>query len=130
VAGGDQGCDPHESGHGPLRANQTIILDIFSARHEDRLLGRHYPNGRARTGDRKVKDIFATVAKAQDIAFGKLRNGVNGRDVHQAICDLFSQRGFRTGRKKGRMQGFFHGTGHGLDWTFTNHRESARWTRS
>ncbi len=29
VAGGDQACDPHERGHGPLFANQLIILDIF-----------------------------------------------------------------------------------------------------
>src|SRR2546430_14146733 len=29
VAGGNQACDPHERGFGPLRANTLIILDIF-----------------------------------------------------------------------------------------------------
>src|SRR5204863_5541635 len=29
VAGGDQACDPHERGHGPLYANSLIILDVF-----------------------------------------------------------------------------------------------------
>src|SRR5437016_13233297 len=29
VAGGDQGCDPHERGFGPLYANSLIILDVF-----------------------------------------------------------------------------------------------------
>src|SRR5438874_5271341 len=29
VAGGDQACDPHERGFGPLQANSLIILDIF-----------------------------------------------------------------------------------------------------
>ena len=29
VAGGDQACDPHERGHGPLKANSLIIIDIF-----------------------------------------------------------------------------------------------------
>ena len=29
VAGGKQGCDPHETGFGPLRAHEPIILDIF-----------------------------------------------------------------------------------------------------
>ena len=29
VAGGRQACDPHESGHGPLRPNELIIVDIF-----------------------------------------------------------------------------------------------------
>ena len=29
VAGGDQACDPHERGFGPLKADSLIILDIF-----------------------------------------------------------------------------------------------------
>ena len=29
VAGGDQACDPHERGYGPLYADSLIILDIF-----------------------------------------------------------------------------------------------------
>ena len=31
VAGGDQACDPHERGSGPLLADSLIILDIFRA---------------------------------------------------------------------------------------------------
>src|ERR1700704_6382541 len=30
VAGGDQACDPHERGFGPLHANSLIIFDIFT----------------------------------------------------------------------------------------------------
>ena len=29
VAGGEQACDPHERGSGPLRAGELIIIDIF-----------------------------------------------------------------------------------------------------
>src|ERR687889_198691 len=29
VAGGPQGADPHERGHGPLKAGESIIVDIF-----------------------------------------------------------------------------------------------------
>src|SRR6266702_3880283 len=29
VAGGDQACDPHERGFGPLQGNSLILLDIF-----------------------------------------------------------------------------------------------------
>src|SRR5437762_14282743 len=29
VAGGDQACDPHERGCGPLQGNSLIILDLF-----------------------------------------------------------------------------------------------------
>ncbi|MBI2369256.1 MAG: aminopeptidase P family protein [Deltaproteobacteria bacterium] len=43
-----------------------------------------------------------------------MRAGGSGPEIHQAIHALFEQRGYRTGLQGGRMQGFFHGTGHGL----------------
>jgi Xaa-Pro aminopeptidase len=114
VAGGNQACDPHEVGRGPLRAHWPIIVDIFPRDSKTGYWGditRTVVRGRV---SEEVKDMFATVAKAQEIAFEKLRDGVNGRTIHEAICALFKQRGFLTGKKNGRMQGFFHGTGHGL----------------
>ena len=43
-----------------------------------------------------------------------IKDGVDGAAVHCAILDEFEKRGFTTGEQNGRMQGFFHGTGHGL----------------
>jgi len=43
-----------------------------------------------------------------------IRDGVEGLDVHKAIQALFERQGYETGVRNGRMQGFFHGTGHGL----------------
>lgn len=114
VACGNQGCDPHESGHGPLRAHQPIIIDIFPRDTKTGYWGditRTVVRGRA---SEKVKQMYSLVGQAQDLAFGKLRAGVNGKDIHEAIQTLFKRSGFPTGRKNGRMQGFFHGTGHGL----------------
>jgi Xaa-Pro aminopeptidase len=37
-----------------------------------------------------------------------------GSDIHRAIQSFFETEGFKTARKNGHMQGFFHGTGHGL----------------
>lgn len=114
VAGGNQGCDPHEAGHGPLRADQPIILDIFPRDGKTGYWGdltRTVVRGRARD---RVRSVFALVAKGQALAFSMLRAGVNGAEVHRAIQQCFDQHGFPTGRGAGRMQGFFHGTGHGL----------------
>ena len=36
VAGGRQACDPHETGHGPLRANEPIVLDVFPSLQQNR----------------------------------------------------------------------------------------------
>jgi Xaa-Pro aminopeptidase len=43
-----------------------------------------------------------------------VRPGASGQKIHTEILDLFTARGYLTGIKDGRMQGFFHGTGHGL----------------
>jgi Xaa-Pro aminopeptidase len=44
----------------------------------------------------------------------RARPRADGRAIHGEIQALFESRGYRTGVQDGRMQGFFHGTGHGL----------------
>jgi Xaa-Pro aminopeptidase len=114
VAGGRQGCDPHEAGYGPLHANEPIILDIFPRSQNTGFFGditRTVVRGRASEAVRKLYD---TVLQGQKLAFQKMRPGVPTAQVHQAVQEFFEREGYRTGRRKGRMQGFFHGTGHGL----------------
>jgi len=62
----------------------------------------------------KVKTMYRLVREGQEIAFKMIKPGVDGKAVHQAILDHFEKNGFKTGEAGGRMQGFFHGTGHGL----------------
>jgi len=114
VAGGKQGCDPHERGHGPLRAHEPIILDIFPRSQKTGYFGditRTVVRGHASEGVRK---LYATVLQGQKIGFGKIRAKVKTADVHRAVQQFFVQQGYKTGRRNGRMEGFFHGTGHGL----------------
>jgi Xaa-Pro aminopeptidase len=114
VAGGNQACDPHETGHGPLRAHWPIIVDIFPRDMRTGCFGdmtRTVVRGRA---SERVKKMYTIVGEAQELAFARLRDGADGKDIHDAIVALFRREGFPTGRKGGRMQGFFHGTGHGL----------------
>ena len=114
VACGNQGCDPHETGHGPLRAHTTMIVDIFPRDMKSGYCGditRTVVRGRA---SEAVKRMYAVVGMAQKVAFEKLHADVDGKDVHDAIQKLFTREGYKTGRVGGRMQGFFHGTGHGL----------------
>jgi Xaa-Pro aminopeptidase len=114
VAGGKQGCDPHEEGYGPLCANEPIILDIFPRSQKTGYFGditRTVVRGRASEAVRKLYD---TVHEGQKVAFRTMRPGVPTVQVHRAVLDFFTQHGYRTGRHQGCMQGFFHGTGHGL----------------
>jgi len=114
VAGGRQGCDPHERGFGPLRANEPIIIDIFPRSQKTGYFGditRTVVRGRASEAVRKLYD---TVHRGQMIGFKGIRDGVPTKAVHDAVLKSFEEQGFRTGRRAGRMEGFFHGTGHGL----------------
>jgi Xaa-Pro aminopeptidase len=114
VAGGKQGCDPHERGFGPLRAHEPIIIDIFPRSQCTGYFGditRTVVRGRAPEG---VRRLYDTVFLGQSIGFKALRAGVPTREVHRAVMTFFEQEGYKTGRRKARMEGFFHGTGHGL----------------
>jgi Xaa-Pro aminopeptidase len=114
VAGGRQGCDPHERGHGPLRAHELIVLDIFPRSQKTGYFGditRTVVRGRASEAARKLYD---TVHRGQMLAFKSMRAGVETSAVHKGVQDFFVSQGYKTGRKNGRMTGFFHGTGHGL----------------
>jgi Xaa-Pro aminopeptidase len=114
VAGGNQACDPHEAGHGPLRAHQAIIIDIFPRDTHTGYFGditRTVVRGKASDA---LRGVYAVVKQAQAAALSQLRPGVEASEIHAGIHSLFAQAGYKTGKRNGRMQGFFHGTGHGL----------------
>jgi Xaa-Pro aminopeptidase len=114
VAGGDQACDPHERGFGPLRADSLIILDIFPRDGKTGYWGdmtRTVVRGRASEQQRK---LWEAVKAGQALALKRIKAGVDGMSIHQAIIELFERRSFPTEVRNGRRVGFFHGTGHGL----------------
>jgi Xaa-Pro aminopeptidase len=114
VAGGDQACDPHERGFGPLWANSLIILDIFPRDASSGYWGdmtRTVVRGRASDAQRK---LWETVKDGQELALKRIKAGVDGMSIHKAIQKLFDERGYPTEVRNGKNVGFFHGTGHGL----------------
>src|SRR5438105_6172544 len=114
VASGDQCVDPHNQGSGPVRANTSIIMDIFPRSQKTGYFGditRTVVRGRA---SERLKQAYRCVEQGQQIAFRRIRDGASAYDIHNEILDYFRTESFETGLVKGRMQGFFHGTGHGL----------------
>ena len=114
IAGGVQGCDPHNGGSGPLRAGEPIIFDLFPKSTKT----GYYADITRTVAKGPVSDTFRrlydTVLEGQEIALSRVRAGVDGREIHGEVERLFESRGYETGAKNGRMQGFFHGTGHGF----------------
>ena len=114
AAGGDQACDPHNRGSGPLRANQLIIVDVFprvsaTGFHGD--MTRTFLRGRPSDAQRA---IVAAVRAAQLAALSTIRAGVPGSEVHRCVSETLLSHGFQTRRTASGSEGFFHGTGHGL----------------
>jgi Xaa-Pro aminopeptidase len=113
-APGDQAVDPHEGGHGPIRAHQPVVMDIFPRSEATGYFGdltRTVVRGRASFA---LHEIYAIVHEGVRLGHRMLRAGASGMTIHKAIQALFERQGYQTGLKDGRMQGFFHGTGHGL----------------
>jgi Xaa-Pro aminopeptidase len=114
VAGGDQACDPHERGFGPLKADSLIILDIFPRDAKSGYFGdltRTVVRGRASDEQRR---LWETVREGQTLALKKMKPGVDGLELHNEVKKFFTDHGFPTEVRNGRQVGFFHGTGHGL----------------
>jgi Xaa-Pro aminopeptidase len=114
VAPGKHGCDPHDVGSGPIRAGEPVIIDIFPRSEKTGYFAditRTVVKGRPSP---RVRAMYNAVLAAQRGALRSIRHGASARDIHGAILALFEARGFPTGKIDDRMQGFFHGTGHGL----------------
>ncbi len=114
VACGIQAVDPHNEGSGPLHAHEPIVMDVFPQHAQTRYFAditRTVVKGEASS---KVRKMFDAVREGQEIAYRMIKDNVDGSAVHKAILDYFESLGFKTGEQGGRMQGFFHGTGHGV----------------
>ncbi len=114
VACGRLAADPHDRGHGPLRAGQTIVLDIFPQHKLHGYWGditRTVVKGPARP---ELHALYATVLKAQKAALAMVKPGVRADHIHDRVKACFSAAGYCTGDRDGIPVGFFHGTGHGV----------------
>ncbi len=114
VAGGAQAADPHERGHGPLRARSSIVIDIFPQHKRTGYWGditRTFCKG---TPPPPLARMYQAVFKAQAMALKMIRPGVDGSDVHGRVASLLEAAGYPLTVRDGVVRGFFHGTGHGV----------------
>ncbi len=114
VACGDQGADPHERGHGPLRPGRTIVIDVFPRSRRSLYYGdvtRTVVRGRATEA---VRALHAAVDEARRAALREIRAGAEGSRAHRAAAETFERLGFATSARRGRPRGFIHSTGHGI----------------
>jgi Xaa-Pro aminopeptidase len=114
AAPGDQAVDNHCVGHGPIRAGELIVVDIFPRRVEDGYWGdmtRTYLKGKASDAQRR---LVRTVRKDHQLAIDMIKPGVTDGKVHDAVQSFFDKEGYETVRNSKNPRGFFHALGHGV----------------
>lgn len=114
AACGPASADPHERGHGRIKARQPIVLDIFP-----RELNHGYWGDLTRTVVKGappavLQGMYDAVKKAHSAAISAVRSKVECKTVHNAACRVFEQFGFKTDISAKRPRGFIHSTGHGV----------------
>ena len=121
AAGGDQACDCHNAGEGPLRAGELIVVDIFPRRTEDGYWGdmtRTFLKGRASDAQRRM---VRTVKRAHELGISLIKPGVTGGAVQEAVDEFFVREGYETVKDGREPKGFFHSVGHGVGLEIHEH---------
>jgi Xaa-Pro aminopeptidase len=119
AAGGPQAADPHERGHGSLKAGEAIILDIFPVDRETRYyadMTRTFVKGEPSA---ELERMYEAVLESQEVALGMIRAGVDGKEVHEKVSNVLHEAGYKTLVHDQTLgvplrEGFMHGTGHGV----------------
>lgn len=115
IACGKDAASPHNTGHGPLRAGETIVADIFPRDDESGYWGdmtRTFVKGKASA---QIQKAFDAVKGASEAAFKVLQAGSTGAGVHAVAAEYLKSAGFVTGKDENDLPcGFFHGLGHGV----------------
>ena len=123
VAGGDQACDPHERGYGPLYADSLIILDVFPRDAKTGYFGdmtRTVLRGRASEAQRK---LWETVKAGQVLALKRIKAGSRWDDDSQSDSGVIRRARFSNRSAQGpTASDSFTAPGTVLDWKSTSIR--------
>ncbi|MDR3143919.1 MAG: Xaa-Pro peptidase family protein [Puniceicoccales bacterium] len=114
VACGIDACDPHAIGHGPLMANEFIVVDFFPRLRESGYcadVSRTFIRGRP--SDAQLQ-LHSAVEEAHDMAIGCARDGICAGDITEKVFAYFASKGYESSKVSDPPRGMFHGLGHGF----------------
>jgi len=109
VSCGKDTAIPHMSGSGPLKSDEPIVIDLFPV---DEKSGYYADMTRTVVKGEPSKDIremYDALREAKKLGISRVKAGVSGADIHQAVVDFFNERGYETDTR-----GFIHNLGHGV----------------
>ncbi|MBN1134645.1 MAG: aminopeptidase P family protein [Methanosarcinaceae archaeon] len=113
VACGKRSSNPHWTGEGVLKAKEPIVIDIFPRSKKNRYYADMTRTVLKGEPSDELADMYDAVLTAQNVGLEHIKAGVECREVHNAVCDVFELRGYETIRDDSKV-GFIHSTGHGV----------------
>ena len=118
VSHGAQTAIGHEIGHGEIKPDEPVVLDLFP---RDRETGCYADMTRTfvvgEPSD-ELREYHRLVKEALERSTAGVRAGVSGRTLFEQVCELFQAHGYKTQLSKDPGEvladGFFHSLGHGV----------------
>jgi Xaa-Pro aminopeptidase len=109
VSCGEDTAIPHMTGTGPLRADEPIIIDLFPLHEKSGYFAdmtRTFVKGEPSP---EILEMYTALREAKHLAISRVKSGVSGADLYQAVVDFFRDRGYASDTR-----GFVHNLGHGV----------------
>ncbi|MBN2488469.1 MAG: aminopeptidase P family protein [Methanosarcinaceae archaeon] len=113
VACGKGSSNPHWAGEGVLSAREPIVIDIFPRSKKNRYFADMSRTVLKGEPSEELANMYDAVLAAQNAAFEHIKPGISCSEVHNAVCDVFEGKGYKTIRDDAKV-GFIHTTGHGV----------------
>jgi Xaa-Pro aminopeptidase len=118
VSHGAQTAVGHETGHGPIAADDVVLFDLFPRDRESACYTDFTRTFSVAPADDELREYHRLAKEALDMAVSSVRPGVKGSDIHRQVCDFFHEHGHKTQLHKEEgevlVDGYFHATGHGV----------------
>jgi len=115
VACGRDSADPHGSTQGPIRAGESVVIDVFpvdieSGYHSD--MTRTFVKGEPSA---ELRELYDQVDEALERALDAVAAGVTGDEVNDRVFSYFEAHGHDSRRKDPDItDGALHYIGHGV----------------
>ncbi len=110
ISSGRRSADPHFVGEGIVEKH--VIFDIFP-----KVRASGYHSDFTRTviieRDEEIVEMLRACIEAKNEAIKIIREGIEAKEVHDKVCDVLEDYGYKTIRQKAK-EGFIHSTGHGV----------------
>jgi Xaa-Pro aminopeptidase len=109
VSCGEETSIPHITGTGPLKSDEPIVIDLFPVEERS-----GYYADMTRTVVKgepipEIREMYTALKEAKKLGIAKVKAGMSGADIHQAVVDYFKDTGYES-----NSRGFIHNLGHGV----------------